>query len=480
MFYHWRMQRLSGLDASFLYLETSAQLLNVCGLIVLDGSTVPGGYEFDKLKAELAARTKSMPTFRRRLEDSRFNLDHPVWVEDTDFDIDRHCHRVAVPAPGGRKELADLCGHIASQPLDRALPLWEMWVIEGLADGSIAVMSKMHHATVDGVTGANMMSQLCGLEADAPRPDPASAPEGAGKATGLEIALGGLLAVAARPAKLIRLVPDSLSVLPEWISRARRGEAMPAPFTAPRTSLNGTLTSHRNIAYTQLDLAKVKLVKNAFGVKVNDVVLALCSGALRSYLEDRGELPDKSLIAMVPVSVHAKSDRPGTNQVSGMFTQLATHIDDPVERLRTIGEHNPIVKRHNEALGANLLQDWSQFAAPAVFGAAMRVYASLRLADRHPVVHNLVISNVPGPPVPLYFLGALIKGMYPLGPVFHGAGLNVTVMSLDGSLDVGLVSCKELAPELWDLADAFPAALDELVKAARAQARKSKRPAAQK
>jgi len=342
-----------------------------------------------------------------------------------------------------------------------------MWVIEGLENGGVAVMSKMHHAGVDGVTGANMMSELCGLEPDSPRSDPANAPEGPGTANSLDIALGGLLAVASRPARLARLVPGSLAVLPEWIGRARRGEAMPAPFTAPRTSFNGTITGHRNIAYTQLDLEKVKDVKNAFGVKVNDVVLALCAGALRDYLHGRDELPDKSLVAMVPVSVHSKSDRPGTNQVSGMFTGLATQIEDPVERLKTIGERNPIVKRHNEALGANLLQDWSQFAAPAVFGAAMRLYASLGLAERHPVVHNLVISNIPGPPVPLYFLGARITGMYPLGPAFHGAGLNISVMSLDGQLNVGLVGCRELVPELWDLADSFPLALDELHQAAK-------------
>ena len=460
------MQRLSGLDASFLYLETSTQLLHVCGVIVLDTSTVPGGYTFAGLKAELGARTEAIPAFRRKLQDSRLNFDHPVWVEDTDFDIDRHCHRVALPAPGGRDELAELCGDIAGIPLDRARPLWEMRVIEGLDDGSVAVMSKMHHAGVDGITGANMMAQLCGLEPDAPRPDRDDSAESAGQASTLDIAVGGLLAVASRPAKLLRIVPQSLTLLPRWIGRARRGEAMPAPFTAPRTSLNGTLTSHRNLAFTQLDLDKVKTVKNAFDVKVNDVVLALCSGALRKYLHSRRELPDKSLVAIVPVSVHGKSDRPGTNQVSGMFTQLGTQIEDPAERLLAIGEHNSTSKEHNETLGPSLLQDWSQFAGQAVFGTAMRLYSTLGLAERHPVVHNLVISNVPGPTVPLYFLGALIRAMYPLGPIFHGAGLNVTVMSLNGQLDVGLMSCPELAPHLWDLADAFPAALDELVEAA--------------
>ncbi|MFZ2177019.1 MAG: wax ester/triacylglycerol synthase family O-acyltransferase [Rhodococcus sp. (in: high G+C Gram-positive bacteria)] len=460
------MQRLSGLDASFLYLETATQLLHVCGLIVLDVSTVPGGYDYAELKAELEIRTKAIPAFRRKLHDSKLNLDHPVWVEDRDFDIDRHCHRVAVPSPGGRSELADLCGDIAAQPLDRARPLWEMWVIEGLEDGSVAVMSKMHHAGVDGVSGANMIAQLCGLEPDSPRPEPDESDEGAGDANTLEIAVSGLLSVASRPAKLMKIIPQSLTLLPRWIGRARRGEAMPAPFTAPRTSLNGTLTSHRTIAFTQLDLDKVKEVKRAFDVKVNDVVLALCSGALRKYLEARRELPDKSLVAIVPVSVRGKSDRPGTNQVSGMFTELGTQIEDPVERLLAIGRHNVTAKDHNETLGATMLQDWSQFIGQSTFGAAMRLYSTFGLAERHPVVHNLVISNVPGPSVPLYFLGARVKAMYPLGPIFHGAGLNVTVMSLDGQLDVGVMSCPELAPHLWDLVDAFPAALDELVAAA--------------
>lgn len=162
------MQRLSGLDATFLYLETPTQLLHVCGLVLLDPTTIPGGYDYRKLLRELDSRMATMPTFRRKLKDSRLNLDYPVWVDDHDFDIERHCHRTAVPAPGTHAELAELAGHIASQPLDRSRPLWEMWVIEGLADGQIAVMSKIHHSAADGVTGANILAQLCSLEPDSP------------------------------------------------------------------------------------------------------------------------------------------------------------------------------------------------------------------------------------------------------------------------------------------------------------------------
>ena len=204
------MQRLSGLDASFLYLETPAQPLHVCSILELDTSTIPGGYTFDRLRDELGLRIKAMPEFREKLANSRFNLDHPVWVDDNDFDVDRHLHRIGLPAPGGRRELAEICGHIASLPLDRRRPLWEMWVIENVAGtdahdgGRLAVMTKVHHAGVDGVTGANLMSQLCSTEPDAAPPDPV---EGVGGASGLEIAVGGAVRFATRPLKLVNMVP---------------------------------------------------------------------------------------------------------------------------------------------------------------------------------------------------------------------------------------------------------------------------------
>ncbi|MGE2833539.1 WS/DGAT/MGAT family O-acyltransferase [Mycobacterium sp. SMC-4] len=463
------MQRLSGLDASFLYLETAAQPLHVCSVLELDTTTMPGGYTFDRLRDNLVQRVKAMPEFREKLVDNRFNLDHPVWVEDKDFDVDRHLHRIGLPSPGGRVELADICGHLASLPLDRTRPLWDMWVIENLADREggqgqrIAVMTKVHHASVDGVTGANLLSQLCATEADAPPPDPVDGP---GDASGLEIALSGAVRFATRPLRLANVVPATVSTVVDTVKRARNGLTMAPPFSAPKTAFNANVTGHRNVAFAQLDLDDVKTVKNHFGVKVNDVVMALVSGVLRRYLLERGELPDNSLVAMVPVSVHDRSDRPGRNQVSGMFARLETGIEDPAERLCAIAEANSVAKQHSSAIEATLLQDWTQFAAPAVFGAAMRVYASSRLGGARPV-HNLVVSNVPGPQMPLYMLGCEVKAMYPLGPIFHGSGLNMTVMSLNGNLDVGIVSCPELLPDLWNLADNFAPAMAELVAATR-------------
>ena len=414
-------------------------------------------------------RITAIPTFRERLANSFLNLDHPVWVEDEEFDVDRHLHRIGLPAPGGRVELAEICGHLAALPLDRRHPLWEMWAIEGLdgtdarKGGRMAVMTKVHHAAVDGVTGANLMSQLCSVEPDAPAPDPV---EASGDVNPLRIALGGLGRFASRPINLATSVlPATVSTVFDTVRRAAGGRAMANPFAAPQTPFNGTITAHRNVAFAQLDLEDIKTVKNHFGVKVNDVVMALVSGVLRKFLLDRGELPESSLVAMVPVSVHDRSDRPGRNQVSGMFSTLQTGIEDPAERLTAIAAANDVAKEHSSAIGATLLQDWSQFAGPAVFGVAMRVYARSRLTESRPV-HNLVVSNVPGPQIPLYFLGAEVQGMYPLGPIFHGAALNITVMSLNGRLNVGLISCPELIPDLWDMADGFADGIGELLEAA--------------
>jgi WS/DGAT/MGAT family acyltransferase len=468
------MQRLSGLDASFLYLETSTQPLHVCSVLELDTSTVPGGYSFEKLRAELALRITAIPTFREKLSNSFLNLDHPVWVEDDEFHLERHVHRIGLPAPGGRLELAEICGHLAALPLDRRHPLWEMWAIEGLGGtdarkgGRLAVLTKVHHAAVDGVTGANLMSQLCSVEPDAPPPQPVDASPDANP---LRIALGGLGRFAVRPITLATSVlPTTVSTVVDTVRRAAGGRAMPSPFAAPQTPFNASITADRSVAFAQLELADVKKVKDHFGVKVNDVVMALVSGVLRSYLLQRDELPENTLVAMVPVSVHDRSDRPGRNQVSGMFASLQTQIGDAGERLTAIAEANLIAKDHSSAIGATLLQDWSQFAGPAVFGVAMRVYARSRLTESRPV-HNLVVSNVPGPQIPLYFLGAQVEAMYPLGPIFHGAGLNITVMSLNGKLNVGLISCPELLSDLWDMADGFVTGMAELLAATKARRR---------
>ncbi len=468
------MDRLSGLDASFLYLETPAQLMHVCAVMVLDQSTMPAPYTFDALMQHVDDQVHDVPAFTRKIRGVPMGLDHPVWVRDQQFDIERHVHRLAVPSPGGYRDLMDLCAHLAAMPLDRSRPLWEMWVIEGYrpdgADGAVGdekvvVFTKMHHATVDGVSGANLISHLCSLEPDsAPL---AQAEQRYPRDPGRPELLGrAVLGTATKPITLAKVLRPSVELITKSIGRAREGTAMAAPFSAPRTSFNGTITAHRSIALADLDLDEIREIKKATGSTVNDVVLTLCGGALRAYLDERGELPDTSLMASVPVSVRESSKRSqGANKVSAFFTKLGTDIEDPLERLEMLAERNQHAKDHHNAISADALQDWAEFAAPRTFGLAVRTYANLRLAEKHPVVHNLVISNVPGPPMPLYFMGARIEALYPLGPVFHGAGLNITVMSNAGTVHVGAIACRESVPDGDALVRHFPGELERLRKA---------------
>ena len=468
------MDRLSGLDASFLYLETPAQLMHVCGLIVLDPSTMPEPYAFAAMRDGIEDRVREVPEFTRKLRRVPLGLDHPVWVQDKQFDIERHVHRLALPTPGGYAELTELTGHLAGLPLDRSRPLWEMWVIEGYRaeDGTelVAVFQKMHHATVDGVSGASLISHLCSLEPDAEPIGSSQERKGWPHEPGRAELLGrAVVSSTTRPFTTFGLLAPTVKGVVGTIGRAREGTAMAAPLTAPRTSFNGTITGHRVIAFAEMDLDVIKEIKGATGTTVNDVVLAIAGGALRSYLQDRDELPDSSLIATVPVSVRSESKRSeGANKVSALFTRLGTDVEDPLERLEELATSNRHAKDHHKAISADSLQDWAEFAAPRTFGLAVRAYASLRLAERHPVVHNLVISNVPGPPLPLYFMGARIEAMHPLGPVFHGAGLNVTVMSNNGRIGVGVIACRESMPDVDDLARRFPAELARLEEAVRA------------
>jgi diacylglycerol O-acyltransferase len=458
------MDRLSGLDASFLYLETPAQLMHVCAVIVLDPSTMPTEYSFERMQLEIEDRVSGVPTFTRKLRRVPLGLDHPIWVEDKQFDIERHLHRLALPSPGGYQELVKLLSHLAGLPLDRSRPLWEMWVIEGYEDDKIVVFSKMHHATVDGVSGASLLSHLCSLEPDA---DPI-AREDENRPRAREVGARELLGRAAlsrlmMPVRAAKIVAPTVEDVVRTVGRARSGTAMAAPLTAPRTSFNGTITGHRTLALADMDLGDIKVIKNATGTTVNDVVLTVSGGALRAYLEERGELPSSSLLASVPVSVRDDSRHArGANKVSSLFARLGTDVEDPLERLQDMAEANRNAKAHHQAISADSLQDWAEFAAPRTFGLAVRAYAGLRLAEKGPVVHNLVISNVPGPPVPLYFAGAKIEALYPLGPVFHGAGVNITVVSNNGQVHVGVIACRESMPDAEALVQHFPKELARL------------------
>ena len=343
-------------------------------------------------------------------------------------------------------------------------------MIEGYVDDEgrdlIAVFSKMHHATVDGVSGANLISHLTSIEPDSPPLALTPITPFGHEPSHTELLGRGVVTTFTRPLTIPKALVPSVKGVAQTVGRARAGTAMAAPLTAPRTSFNGTITGHRTVGMVDMSLVDIKALKTATGATVNDVVLAVAGGALRSYLQDRDELPEASLLATVPMSVRETSKREtGANKVSALFTRLGTDLEDPLERLELLASSNRNAKDHAQAIPADSLQDWAEFAAPRTFGLAVRAYASLRLAEKHPVVHNLVISNVPGPPIPLYFMGAEIKALVPLGPVFHGAGVNVTVMSNNGKIHVGIIACRESMPDVDDLAQRFPAELAKLKKA---------------
>jgi WS/DGAT/MGAT family acyltransferase len=462
------MERLTGLDAAFLYLETPTHHMHVAMTMVIDPSTMVGGYSFEKVKDFIARRLHLVPPFRRRLVNVPLNLHHPVWIEDPNFDIDYHIRRIGCPAPGGRRELGEMAGQIASSPLDRSRPLWELWVVEGLKQGRIGIVTKVHHSAIDGASGAELMVHLFSLTADAPDPEPAPPTEPDHIPNEFELLGYAAASKLRRTMSLPKLIGNTVGA----VNRVAQGRRDPlvavgaAPLTAPRTSWNGALSTGRTVGFARVPLPDVKDIKTAFGCTVNDVVLALCTGTLRHYMIDRDALPDTPLIATCPVSVRPDGEKSIGNKVSAMFTNLPTNEADPAERVRLIQESTVGAKAEHNAVGADMLQNWAEYAAPNTINLASRLYSSLGLAGSHRPVHNVIISNVPGPPFPLYYAGAEMIAAYPMGPAMEGVGLNITVFSYKDSVDFGFMADREMVPDVWDMADHVRVALTELQEAA--------------
>ena len=459
------MDRLNGLDATWLYIETPKNQLHMTGLLVFDPSTMPGGYSFEKMRAFMGNRLERSPTFTRKVMNVPFRISHPVWVEDPDFNLEAHIHHVGCPAPGGAKELSELAGEIAGVPLDRNRPLWEMWFIEGLEHGYVGLVAKMHHATIDGVSGANLMMHIFDLEPNPVEETSQVAPRTESVPSELSLFARGVLERARQPLLLPSTLARTAAGAFQLVRRRRQPgtPSMATPFTAPATPFNRPITPHRRVAFTEVSLADVREVKDRHSTTVNDVVLAVCAGAVRRWLEARDALPEKPLIAGVPVSTRGEEAASiGANLISAMFVSLATNFDDPVERLLAIREATKGAKEEFKAIGADALQDWVEFSGPRLFGLATRLYSQLELADRHPPALNFLVSNVPGPPIPLYVAGGRLVSLFPMGPIFDGMGLNITVLSYMEKVGFGFVACRELIPDLWEIADAVPAALEEL------------------
>jgi diacylglycerol O-acyltransferase / wax synthase len=460
------VERLSGLDAGFLYMETPTAHMHTLKIAVIDPADSTPPYSFQAVKDVLASRIHLLPPFRRRIVEVPFRLHHPVWIEDPDFDIDYHVRRVGCPAPGGPREFCEMISDVASRPLDREHPLWEIWVVEGLEDGRVGFVAKMHHTIADGLAAAALLANV--MQAIPEGETLAPAPKWRSERIPSNRRL--LFDAVADLGRDLRGLPDLLKRTFEALTALRRLRSStevksPMPFSTVSTSFNGALTSHRIFAMTTLSLADVKAVRSAFGSTVNDVVLAVCAGALRRYLSDRGELPSKPLIAGVPVSTSTET-RLGGNRVSNMFVGLRTDLDDPVARLKAVQETTKAAKVVHNILGTEMLADWSQRTPPRPFAWFMRLYSRKGWASRHRPPINLVVSNVPGPPAPLEIVGARLETLSSVGPILEGIGLNITVWSYVGAMNFGIVACREHMPDIWSLADALRDSLEELRKAA--------------
>jgi diacylglycerol O-acyltransferase / wax synthase len=481
------MRQLTTLDAQFLAVESGRTYGHVGSLCVCDPATAPGGQlTLEDLGRMVSERLHLLPPFRWRLVNVPFGLDLPYWVEDPDFDLDFHLRESAIPPPGDDAQLAETVSRIFARPLDRARPLWELYLIHGLPDGKVALLTKVHHAVVDGVSGNEILSVLLDPSPEGkeipPRPD--DAPRGERVPGDLEMLARGAAGIPLQPWKALKALPSTLPALTEvpganafpivprlskGLSRLRGLAGAPTHASileitsarAPKTPFNGRISPHRRFAFGSLSLDTVKAIKNEMGITVNDVVVTLCASAVRKWLMDRDELPRTPLIAMVPVSVRAPHERTEFgNRISAMIVPIPTDVADPRARMVRAHELLAGAKANHAALPASLLTDATSFIPPAVAALAARTTIDLLSRTRPPL--NLVISNVPGPRDPLYCAGAELESMFPVSVVIDGVGLNMTVMSYRDHLDFGVITDQGQIPDAWPFIAHLHEALEEL------------------
>ncbi len=450
------MQQLSGQDASFLYFETPTTPMHIGGIMIYDPSTVKGGKQgFKDILRAIESRLHLARSFREKVVNVPFNLDHPWWVEDKHFDLEYHVRHIRLPEPGDWRQLCIQVARLHSRPLDLTRPLWEFTVVEGLdaipglPKGSYAIVTKIHHACIDGMSGVDLIEAIHDLE-----PQPAEIPKskpwsGESDPNPMELLFRAQINNITQPFRFAEVMARTVPAMGRLGALFADRQLEPPRFQPPRTRFNHQVTGHRVVEGRRFELATIRAIKNAVpGATVNDVVLALVGGALRRYLEDKQELPDQSLIAMAPISVRgAEGKNAMGNQVAAMTVPLGTEIADPLERLKSVHESAVTSKAMTNAVGAKLLTDYSQFIPSTTAALAARLYTEYGLAERMSVPFNCVVTNVPGPQVPLYCAGARLVSQFGLGPIFDGMGLIFPVFSYCGWVMVSLTSCREMMPD---------------------------------
>jgi diacylglycerol O-acyltransferase len=461
------MDRMNPLDAEFLYMEDGTAHMHIASCALFEGPAPAYGQLIDRMRAKLPL----VPRYRQRVRFLPMDLRRPLWVDDPHFNLDYHVRHSALPPPGGKAELCRLMGRLMSQELDRSRPLWEAWVVEGLADGQWAVISKVHHCMVDGVAGVDLMSVVLDLEREpppaiadgwAPEPDPSA----------LRLAVDGAVNIVARPAEQLRgalaaILSPRRALSRGWtIASGLRGYGS-ALRPTPTTSLDGTIGPHRRWTYAGGTLDDIRTIRKAFGGTVNDVVVAAVTSGFRDLIVARGEDPERVVLrTLVPVSVRQQIGQ-GVfdNQVSAIFLDLPVHIADPLERLAAVHAEMDRLKQSHEAEAGQALTQLAAAVPPAFMGQGTRLVS--RLLSRVPQrTMNTVTTNVPGPQCPLYFAGREMLEYLPYVPIGPGVRIGVAILSYNGRLHFAVTGDYDTAPDIGILAAGIEAALETLLRLA--------------
>jgi WS/DGAT/MGAT family acyltransferase len=461
------MKNMSGLDGLFLHLETPDTPMHVGALYLFEPPVEPTPDFASEILRQLMPRLALTPFFRARLAPMPFDFANPVWVDGGLPDFSHHLRRVMLPAPAGFFELEACVGDLHSTHLDRRYPLWEVTIIDGLPGGEIGMYVKVHHAALDGVSGMALADALFDVSPE-PREVPAGwrARVGGAESADLPRRLGAVFRhTTGQCAKLLRHLPEGMRLLTGMLRSAGKGivPGMRQNLSfGPKTLLNGPITSVRGFAAVTLPLAGVKRLARQHEATLNDIVLALCSGALRRYLQEHGGVPRRSLIATMPVSLHQAGDTGEGIQATLTLVRLATHLADPLRRLHAVRSAAGAAKALTRRVRSLTPTDFPSIGVPWILGTLASVYGRSRLAKVIPPLANLAISNVPGSPQPLYLAGGRIRACWPLSIVEHGLGLNITVFSYCDSLDFGFTVAGDAVPDVDSLAQALSAAYVEL------------------
>ena len=459
------MQQLSAQDASFVYLETPHTPMHIGSVAIYDPSTAPGGFvRFKDILAFIQARLAGARSFRQRLVRVPFDLDHPYWIEDPEFDIEFHVRHIALPKPGDWRQLCIQAARLHSRPMDLTKPLWEFTIIEGLdgvqglPPGCFALVSKVHHAAIDGMSGVEMSAAVHSISPDVTDPDapdtwrPQNMPQVA------DLLVRSYFNTIVQPMRVVETIGRSLPGMARLVNDTRKGDiSIRNARPAPKTRFNGKVGAHRVWDAVPFPLQDIRAIKDRVrGATVNDVILAIVGGALRTYLAGKDELPKDTMTAMAPISVRQEGEKAALgNLVSAMVVGLGTQIEDPLERLRFVHDEAVNSKAMTNAVGAKNLADYSQLMPSALAGLAARLYTRIGAANAHAPAYNVVVTNVPGSRVPLYFCGARMVGMYGTGPVFDGMGMICPVYSYGDTIAVSFTADRDMMPDPEAFADAL-------------------------